>query len=87
MAGIDSTTACWTWYAGSAYLLVFVATQCGRALRMSEKLKAGTVWVNTYRAVSFMPPFGGYKRSGHGRELARFGLHEFMNLKTVMLPD
>ena len=31
----------------------------GRALRMSEKLKAGTVWVNTYRAVSFMSPFGG----------------------------
>ncbi len=33
----------------------------GRALRMSEKLKAGTIWVNTYRAVSFMSPFGGYK--------------------------
>ena len=31
----------------------------GRALRMSEKLKAGTIWVNTYRAVSFMSPFGG----------------------------
>ena len=34
----------------------------GRAFRMSERLKAGTVWVNTYRAVSFMTPFGGYKR-------------------------
>ena len=33
----------------------------GRALRMSDALRAGTVWVNTYRAVSFMSPFGGYK--------------------------
>ena len=31
----------------------------GRALRMSEKLKAGTIWVNTYRAMSFISPFGG----------------------------
>lgn len=36
----------------------------GRALRMSEKLRAGTIWVNTYRAVSFTSPFVGYKRSG-----------------------
>ncbi len=39
-----------------------------RALMMSERLEAGTVWVNTYRAVSYMSPFGGYKRSGIGRE-------------------
>jgi len=41
-----------------------------RALTMSERLEAGTVWVNTYRAVSYMSPFGGYKRSGIGRESA-----------------
>jgi len=35
---------------------------------MSDKLKVGTVWVNTYRAVSYTSPFGGYKRSGIGRE-------------------
>ena len=40
----------------------------GRAIRMSERIQAGTVWVNTYRAVSFMSPFGGYKDSGIGRE-------------------
>ena len=40
----------------------------GRALRLSERLEAGTVWVNTYRAVSYTSPFGGYKRSGIGRE-------------------
>ena len=34
----------------------------GRALRMSEKLKAGTIWVNTYRSVSFTSPFGVQKK-------------------------
>ena len=39
-----------------------------RALMMADRLQAGTVWVNTYRAVSYLSPFGGYKRSGIGRE-------------------
>ncbi len=55
----------------------------GCALRMSEKLKAGTVWVNTYRAVSFMTPFGGYKRSGQGRESGQEAIKEFMQVKSV----
>ena len=38
-----------------------------RAFMMSERLEAGTVWINCYRAVSYMSPFGGYKRSGIGR--------------------
>jgi len=38
-----------------------------RALTMAERLQAGTVWINTYRAVSYLSPFGGYKRSGIGR--------------------
>ena len=40
----------------------------GRAFRMSERIQSGTVWVNTYRAVSYMAPFGGFKDSGLGRE-------------------
>lgn len=57
----------------------------GRALRMSEGLEAGTVWVNTYRAVSFMAPFGGVKRSGIGRESGRVALEEYLETKTVWL--
>ena len=57
----------------------------GRALRMSERLKAGTVWVNTYRAVSFMSPFGGYKRSGQGRESGQQAIKEFLQLKSVWI--
>jgi len=33
----------------------------GRAFRMSERIRSGTVWVNTYRAVSYLAPFGGFK--------------------------
>jgi len=57
----------------------------GRALRMSERLKAGTVWVNTYRAVSFTSPFGGYKRSGEGRESGKDAIKEFLQVKSVWI--
>ena len=57
----------------------------GRALRMSEKLRAGTIWVNTYRAVSFTSPFGGYKRSGEGRESGKEAIKEFLQVKSVWI--
>ncbi len=56
-----------------------------RALIMSERLQAGTVWVNTYRAVSYMSPFGGYKRSGLGRENGQEAMREYMQTKSVWL--
>ena len=57
----------------------------GRAFRMSEKLQAGTVWVNTYRAVSFMAPFGGYKDSGLGRENGMDAIREYLQVKSVWI--
>ena len=57
----------------------------GRALRMSERLRAGTVWINTYRAVSFTSPFGGYKRSGQGRESGQDAIKEFLQVKSVWI--
>ena len=57
----------------------------GRAIRMSEKLQAGTVWVNTYRAVSFMAPFGGYKDSGLGRENGIDAIREYLQTKSVWI--
>lgn len=57
----------------------------GRAIRMSEQIKAGTVWVNTYRAVSYMSPFGGYKRSGQGRESGQESIKEFLQVKSVWI--
>lgn len=57
----------------------------GRAIRMSSALKAGTVWVNTYRAVSFMMPFGGMKHSGIGRESGLQAIHEFLETKSIWI--
>jgi acyl-CoA reductase-like NAD-dependent aldehyde dehydrogenase len=56
-----------------------------RALTMAEQLEAGTVWVNTYRAVSYMSPFGGYKRSGIGRESGLSAIREYLQEKSVWI--
>ena len=56
-----------------------------RALMMSERLEAGTVWVNTYRAVSYMSPFGGYKRSGIGRESGIDAIRDYLQTKSVWI--
>ena len=57
----------------------------GRAFRMTERIHAGTVWVNTYRAVSFMAPFGGVKESGIGRENGIAAVDEYLETKTVWM--
>ncbi len=55
----------------------------GKAHRVAAALRAGTVWVNTYRAVSYLSPFGGYKRSGLGRENGQQTIRDWMQTKTV----
>ncbi|HTA44644.1 MAG TPA: aldehyde dehydrogenase [Bryobacteraceae bacterium] len=60
-------------------------TSIRRAISMSERLEAGTVWVNTYRAVSYMSPFGGYKRSGIGRENGMEAIREYLQTKSVWI--
>ena len=57
----------------------------GRAIRMSERVQAGTVWVNTYRAVSYLSPFGGYKDSGLGRENGIDAMREYLQVKSVWI--
>ena len=56
-----------------------------RAFTMADKIRAGTVWVNTYRAVSFMAPFGGYKMSGIGRESGQAAIDEYLQTKSVWI--
>ena len=56
-----------------------------RATELPKRLQAGTVWVNMYRAVSYMAPFGGYKQSGLGRENGQEAIREYMQTKTVWL--
>ncbi|MCE9661028.1 MAG: aldehyde dehydrogenase [Burkholderiales bacterium] len=57
----------------------------GRAIRMSERIQAGTVWINTYRAVSYLSPFGGYKDSGLGHENGMDAVREYLQVKSVWI--
>jgi aldehyde dehydrogenase (NAD+) len=54
-----------------------------RAVDMSNRLAAGTVWVNTYRSTSYTTPFGGYKASGLGRENGIDAIREYLQTKSV----
>jgi acyl-CoA reductase-like NAD-dependent aldehyde dehydrogenase len=54
-----------------------------RAHRMARGLQAGTVWINTYRAMAFNSPFGGYKNSGIGRVNGMEAIDQFLQTKSV----
>jgi acyl-CoA reductase-like NAD-dependent aldehyde dehydrogenase len=55
------------------------------AIIMSRKIEAGTVWVNNFMSGYPEVPFGGVKQSGLGRELGRFSIDEFSELKSVLI--
>lgn len=56
-----------------------------RAFTAARRLRAGNVWTNTYRAVSFMMPFGGFKNSGIGRESGQDAIYDYLETKSVWL--
>ena len=56
-----------------------------KALRLSNSLKAGTVWVNCYDVFDAAAPFGGFKMSGIGRELGSYALQMYTEVKTVIM--
>ena len=56
-----------------------------RAHRVSARLKAGICWVNTYRAISPIAPFGGYNQSGYGREAGLDAIHDYTRTKTTWI--
>jgi acyl-CoA reductase-like NAD-dependent aldehyde dehydrogenase len=54
-----------------------------RAHRVARAVRAGTVWINAYRSVGPMAPFGGYKQSGMGRENGLEAIDQYTETKTV----
>jgi acyl-CoA reductase-like NAD-dependent aldehyde dehydrogenase len=57
----------------------------GRAMRMSRKLQFGCVWVNTHIPLTPEMPHGGYKQSGHGKDMSVYSLEDYTNIKHVMV--
>lgn len=51
---------------------------------ITQGLKAGTVWVNCYNVFGAQTPFGGFKDSGHGRELGEYGIRQYTEVKAVI---
>ena len=60
-------------------------TNLTRAHRVSKRIKSGIVWINTYRVVSPLAPFGGFGLSGHGREGGLSAALEYTTTRTVWL--
>jgi aldehyde dehydrogenase (NAD+) len=54
-----------------------------KAHRLANGLRAGTVWINCYDVFDAAAPFGGFKMSGHGRELGEYALELYTEVKTV----
>jgi acyl-CoA reductase-like NAD-dependent aldehyde dehydrogenase len=54
-----------------------------RCLDVAKRLRAGTVWINDFHLINCVAPFGGYKQSGLGRELAGYGLDAYTEIKHV----
>jgi aldehyde dehydrogenase (NAD+) len=57
----------------------------GRAHHLANRLRAGSVWVNTYHVLDPAVPFGGYKMSGYGKEGGVEHLDEYLNTKAVWM--
>ena len=57
----------------------------GRAHRVSNRIRAGICWVNTYRAISPIAPFGGLNQSGYGREAGQEAILDYTRTKTTWI--
>jgi betaine-aldehyde dehydrogenase len=56
----------------------------GRAMRMAKRLDFGCVWINTHIPLIAEMPHGGFKHSGHGKDLSMYGLEDYTRVKHVM---
>jgi aldehyde dehydrogenase (NAD+) len=67
------------------FVLVNIYTLVTRALQFVEQLRVDSVWVNQHNEISFQAPFGVFKQLGLSRELGRYGLEEYYEVKTTSI--
>ena len=87
MMPVDTLDAAINYANDSPYGLAAYVFSCDMraGLRAAEALEAGSVWVNNIHRSFHLVPFGGYKESGIGREKSRYGLEEYLELKSIYL--
>ena len=56
----------------------------GRASRMAKGLDFGAVWINTHIPIVAEMPHGGFKHSGYGKDLSKYGFEDYTRVKHVM---
>ena len=56
-----------------------------RAHRVSQKIRSGICWINTYRVISPIAPFGGFNQSGYGREGGQEAILDYTRTKTIWI--
>ena len=55
------------------------------ASELSTKIETGCIFINGFTRSDPKLPFGGIKKSGYGKELSKYGIREFVNMKTVVI--
>jgi len=58
-------------------------SDAGKAQRVAQRLRHGTIWINDYHPYAPQAEWGGFKQSGVGRELGPTGLHEYLEPKHI----
>ena len=56
-----------------------------QALKVAEKIEAGTRFINTYNKTDVAAPFGGFKQSGFGKDLGEEALNEYLKTKSIII--
>ncbi|KAK6633449.1 Retinal dehydrogenase 1 [Polyplax serrata] len=62
-----------------------ITSDINKALTFAQAVQAGSVWINCYDAISSQTPFGGFKKSGFGRDLGEESLKEYLEVKTITI--